>query len=105
MSRARSITILAVVAVIVATAFVITRKLSVARRIRSGIGMVQPGMTESDVVALLGRPTYLQKPCFGPRPSCEEDLVYAIPFDFLNEWTISVDHSGRVTAKFYWHSS
>ena len=62
-NRARWSIATVLIALLATVAYVINRKLVVAKRIRSGIGMIQPGMAEDAAVAMLGSPTRIQKPC------------------------------------------
>jgi hypothetical protein len=83
------------------------RRAAVRRdRIDSQIELVQAGMSERDVITILGKADRSQKPCLtGGKPNCDKELVYHIPLEFDSFWTVSLDSSGLVIGKFHWHSA
>lgn len=74
------------------------------RRMNAGLEVLKPGMSEQEVLSILGNPKHTDKPCWSPRPGCEKDLVYTLPFEFVGAWTISLDPSGHVIGKQRWES-
>ena len=76
----------------------------IRKHTRERIVRIVVGMSQQEVEAVLGKPRTLQRPCLSPRPECEADMVYSIPFDFVGFWGISLDHSGHVIGKEFWES-
>ena len=76
----------------------------VRKHARERIAHIAVGTSQREVEAVLGTPRRLQRPCLSPRPKCEADMVYSIPFDFVGLWAISLDHSGHVIGKEFWES-
>jgi hypothetical protein len=95
------------IAIIVASAGILLlgRMLIRQRRINAGISNILIGMTESQVVELLGKPAEL-RPCSQiPKvSSCKEEYVYYPPFELVSYWTVSFDQQGKVMDKFHWQS-
>ena len=89
---------------IVAGCLVIWRYHNVRKHFQETITVVHEGMTKDEVIKLLGKPYEARKPCTAPRPACDQDLIYALPFDFVSFWTVSFDHSGHVIHTFHWQS-
>lgn len=77
---------------------------SVRKHTRERIAHIAVGMPRQEVEAELGKPRTLHRPCLSPRPECEADMAYPIPFDFVGFWVISLDHSGHVIGKEFWAS-
>jgi hypothetical protein len=80
-----------------------TRIHIVRERTRERLAHIAEGMTQQEVQAIADKPR-MMRPCYSPRPQCEADMVYPIPFDFVGFWVISLDHSGRVIEKVFWES-
>lgn len=90
--------------VVIAGSLLVWRLSSVHRDFESKIVMVRLGMTERDVIRVLGKPKGYKNPCYSQRPNCNQDMIYVLPFDFVSFWTISLDQSGDVIGKFHWQS-
>lgn len=98
--------------VVVTAAFVILSMLGIfllrgfayRQRLERNLPLVHENMQEHEVVALLGRPANIARPCWSHRPGCSYDYVYPIPFELAGYWVISFDESKRMIEKFEWHS-
>jgi hypothetical protein len=69
--------------------------------------LVKTGMSERDVVAMLGPADRVLKPCLSgaQQHECDKDLVYDVPLEFDSFWTVSLDASGHVISRFHWRSA
>jgi hypothetical protein len=68
------------------------------------IVLIHVGMTTQEVMDRLGEPRESKRPCYARGAACDQDLVYAAPFDFVSFWTVSLDQSGHVIDTFHWQS-
>ena len=80
------------------------RVITIRHRFHSNIASIREGMTQAEVIDILGKPEEVRKPCYARRVSCDQDFVYSTPFEFAGFWTVSLDRSGRVIDTFHWQS-
>jgi len=57
------------------------------------------GMTEQDVVTLLGKADRVYRPCWARHARCSYDSAYGIPYRLVGFWLVSFDESGHVIEK------
>ena len=75
---------------------VVWRGVVARERFQNDITKISVGMATTEVIQILGQPREVKKPCYSPRPVCDQDLVYPEPFNFVSFWTVSLDQSGHV---------
>jgi hypothetical protein len=80
------------------------RVIATRKHFQDEIVMIHAGMTRQEVIDRLGEPRESKRPCYERRPDCDQDLVYAVPFDFVGFWTVSLDQFGHVIDTFHWES-
>ena len=81
-----------------------TRRVILNQRFERNIPKVQQGMTEQDVVALLGSADRVYRPCWTRDARCSYDYAYGIPYRLVGLWMVSFDESGHVIEKQEWDS-
>lgn len=92
------------VSVTVVVCLIVWRGAVARERFQNNITKISAGMAKTEVILILGQPEEFKKPCYSPRPVCDQDLVYPAPFNLVGFWTVSFDTSGHVIDKFYWQS-
>ena len=76
-----------------------TRRVILNQRFERNILIVQQGMTEQDVVTLLGKADRVYRPCWARHARCSYDSAYGIPYRLVGFWLVSFDESGNVIEK------
>jgi hypothetical protein len=102
--KKRTILVAAIAILAASTLAALTVRRVHARRFERNIALVHDGMTEREVVALLGRTSDQHRPCWAVNQRCSFDYVYPMPSTFLGYWVISFDRSGKVIDKDDWYS-
>ena len=82
--RKRPTALIVLLAITIVTLVLLGRSVLRIRDLRHNLPRVQAGMPTAQVLALLGKPTRIAKPCWTDTPHCQFDYVYRMPLRLVS---------------------